>query len=288
MIRLNIKLHPAGVIPRDPKLRVQLAREVVAQEPAATEPTAIPPIELSGTGTFSGPPIGTVLLVTLIGGGGGGGVSEADVFAGPGGGAGKYIRKKPYTYTGPVSFTTGGGGASDSDGGDTSFDTLTAEGATWQLVGMNWCSVGGGNAYGFNPDGTGLDGFQIDDYTWAGANGGLDGYSNYANDYAAAKGGDSPITNATGAGSVVGADGGVWLNSHDPFSGPGGGGAASAFGTGGIGGDVDHGSSTGAEGVSAAIDSYGAGGGGAGMDSGDSSNWAGGAGAAGRIIIEFA
>jgi hypothetical protein len=90
-----------------------------------------------GSNTFVAPTGITQVYLSMIGGGGGGGSSNGSAGAG-GGGSGAYILNRPYTVIAGNSYTVTIGAAGVSahnnadtdgtDGGSTSFDTLTVAG----------------------------------------------------------------------------------------------------------------------------------------------------------------
>lgn len=281
-MRYPIKLVPQGIVPRDPGLKFTIAR-LTDVAPTRTPRMVTERIVLSGAyGSFIGPSIGTILAVTMIGAGTGG-LSGADSgIAGGGGGAGMYIRRKPVIYTGPIDYEVVATVPSDTQVADTTFGDLTAYSATFEYVGAlgGYIGVGGGNTAS-----NGGDGYQLDEWTWVGANGGRNGGYVPApgtTDNAHA-GGASLIADADGASApIIGGAAGVWNTSPETGSGPGGGGAGSAFGVGGAGGSLLP--------VEAGGDaaSWGAGGGGgAGFAGSPAGGLSGGFGGGGIIIIEY-
>ena len=176
-------------------LRVRLGEDGV--EPAAPTNVQI----FTSSGTFNVPAGITKVYVTMIGGGGGGSTNSP----GGGGGSGKYLINYPVTVTGGGSetVTIGAGGAVGSDGGDTSFGTVTAEG------GKAGATTNGGAGGGSTPSSGrtarpyGIPGSS--GYNSAASDGGAGGSSPFG------KGGDGSANssnNATAGGANTGAGGG--------------------------------------------------------------------------------
>ena len=159
--------------------------------------------------TFTAPAGVTKIYISMIAGGGGGGGGTNSSGGGGGGGAGGYVIKYPYTVVAGSTYAitigaAGSGGAINNDGtdgGNTTFDTLTVTG------GKKGIKAGGaGGAAGSISGASG---------NWDGDNG------------ASGSGGEG--------GAPVAGDGGN--GEGGPASEGGGGGGGSPFGKGGDGGD---------------------------------------------------
>ena len=215
----------------------------------------------------TGPSLSVKALV--VGGGGGGGVSY-----GGGGGAGGYQYDASHTITtGSYSITVGAGGAAQSNGGNSSFDTITATGGGkgGDIVqnGSNGGSGGGGGLVANG--GTGSQGNN-------GGNGGNNGGGG---------GGGANAAGTTSTGSNGGNGGNGTANSITgtsvTYAGGGGGGAHSSSGNGGsagsggggLGGGSNHSATNGT------ANTGGGGGGGSNMSADV------GAGGSGVVIISY-
>lgn len=221
----------------------------------------------SGSGTFTPLVTPAWVRVTLVGGGAGGkGGSNGTASTAYGGGAGQTIvawqRLTSSAGYSVAASAPGGaaGGSNGTEGGVTTFGTLTAHG------GKSTTSVGGGydTAAGV-----------ILDSGFGGMAGGAGGF--VVGTKASGRGPGAPMTSTTAADYVGGGASGSTAGSY--LGGSGGG--SSMYGQGGAGGNANS-SGTGA--VGGAGSGYGAGGGGGGH--GSSAGGAGGAGSGGLLIIE--
>ena len=114
----------------------------------------------TANGTWKRPSNVNTVLVTMCGGGGGG---QSFSSGGNGGGSGTCYRRWIYPVTSDVSITVGTGGATNSDGGSSSFGSLVAAGGTTGGGGSRVCpstSATSGNAGSgsSNPDLNGIGG----------------------------------------------------------------------------------------------------------------------------------
>ena len=215
----------------------------------------------SGSGTFT--PLATPcwVRVTLVGGGGGGatGNNGTGVTA-FGGGAGQTIVAWQ-RLTSSVSYSVAASAPSATDGGVTTFGTLTAQGGK-----SGSSSVGGGY------DATAA---VILDSGFGGMAGGAGG--RVSGTKTSGRGPGAPMTSTTAADYVGGGASGSTAGSY--LGGSGGG--SSMYGAGGVGGNAN---SSGTGSAGGAGSGYGAGGGGGGH--GLNTGAAGGAGSGGLLIIE--
>ncbi len=227
----------------------------------------------SGTFQITGG-LGTVESLVVAGGGGGGGGGAG---LGGGGGAGGVVHTSPgSSYTiGSFSVTVGAGGATDTNGSNSVFDTITATGggagATDTANGSNGGS-GGGSGYNIGTAGLGTLGEGND--------------GSVGNQIASNVGGGGGGAGAVGgaSGSNQGGAGGVGVvknisGSNVTYGGGGGGGAQS--GSGGAGGTGGGGAGGQGAGGSNGSANTGGGGGGAGY----SGN--GGTGGSGIVILRY-
>lgn len=220
--------------------------------------------------------------VQLWAGGAGGATEPGSGGGGPGGG-GEYVEKLNHDITGDssVAYAIGSGGAADTNGGDTTFDTAGS-----QIV------ANGGNTGSGNSGGSGGTGGTGGTSTADGGDGGNSG---------------TGLPNgAAGGGGGAGGPNGAGNNGSNATSGTSGGtggsGDAGSGGAGGAGGG--NGTPPGSDGADAA-DNGGGGGGGGGFGNGDAAGDGGfpggggggdgdggnpggpGVGAAGKIIITY-
>jgi len=216
--------------------------------------------ELTGLGAYPVPTGATNLQVCILSAGGGGasgagGTTGVYCFGGMGG------TFKTYKYTpsageisSGISYANGAGGAADTAGGQTTFGTLTMEGAE---------------------AGRRLSNTAYQAIVYYEHSRGREGFSQY-------------IRNGAGHGTACGGEGGAQgaqgASAYEPGGGGGGGGAtffidSTNFGDGGQGGSA--GNPTPANGANAT--GYGAGGGGGGE--GPGSGGTGGSGSAGIIFV---
>lgn len=220
----------------------------------------------TGGGTFT-PLFSGNVNVLVIGGGAGGGSTSA----GGGGGAGGYQSNISYSVTSntPINITVGAAGAVSSNGGNTTFGTITAigggtggNGGAGIQSGANGGSGGGGGGFngtfspGTPPGGTGSQG----------GNGGA-GAGNQPSQYGAGGGGGAGGAGSGGSSSSGGTGGVGIANSIS--------GSSITYSVGGNGGDASGAGSSGGS-------SYGSGGGGAGQNGSSGTS-----GIQGVVIISF-
>lgn len=179
-------------------------------------------------GTFTAPGGVTKVYLTMTGGGGGG-VASSEGTAGGGGGGGHSLINRPYTVTPGNGYpvVVGAGGASSTNGNDSTFDTSVI--ASKGLTG----STSTGGAGGGSPDGAnavtttpGAAGFGI-----KGGNGGNGATSA---DQAGGGGGGTPL-GAGGAGANAAVGNAAAANTGGGGGGAGSGGGGRAGGAGGSG-----------------------------------------------------
>jgi len=224
------------------------------------------------------------LEVLVVAGGGGGGRGTNCDYRGAGGGAGGLIYNSSYPVVPGQNLTVtigagGVGGITNSNGGDSVLETLTA--------------IGGGKAGGANPDGAvGGSGGGGGSSSGSGGSGtagqGNDGGDSGGVDEAGG-GGGSETAGVAGVADGIGGNGGngtdyslifgtdVGVNGF--FAGGGGGTGQTTRGVGGLGGGADAGAATGGT----AIANTGGGGGGG----GGNTPYTGGAGGSGIIVILY-
>jgi hypothetical protein len=244
-----------------------------------------------------------ILVDYLVIAGGGGGGSER----GGGGGAGGYINSfnsetsgrgstsetnLSLTIATDYTVTVGAGGANNSSGSSSIFDSITPDGGgkggsgTGSQIGSTGGAGGGGAALSGSNNAAGT--------TDQGYDGGGSGGTTYPNGYYAGGGGGAGSAGGNGAGTTGGGDGGSGLTSSITGTsvtraGGGGGGAAnSSFnpqgpGTGGSGGGgAGAYNDTSGNGVAGTVNTGSGGGGGTGGGSGF-----GGAGGDGVVILRY-
>lgn len=214
----------------------------------------------SGSGTFTPLVTPAWARVTLVGGGAGGSAgSNGTGSTAYGGGAGQTIVAWQ-RLTSSVSYSVAASAPSATNGGVTTFGTLTAHG------GRSTDSAGGGY------DATAG---VIFDCGFGGMAGGAGG--RIVGTKVSGRGPGAPMTSTTATDYVGGGASGSTAGSY--LGGSGGG--SSMYGAGGVGGNAN---SSGTGGAGGAGSGYGAGGGGGGY--GLSAGAAGGAGSGGLLIIE--
>lgn len=166
------------------------------------------------TGTFTAPAGVTRVFLTMVGAGGGGATGTTDTSGGGGGGGGAMVINYPFTVVPGNNYTVtiNSGGATSTDGGTTSFDTLIVKGGkgapaggsvgglSGNAVALNVSSIGIGNNGGTGEAGTGAryGGAGAGTIFGAGGDGGASGANNGAN-----------AANGTGAGGGGGGSSGV-------------------------------------------------------------------------------
>jgi hypothetical protein len=251
--------------------------------------------DIGDTGTdFVAAGAGTVDYMIIGGGGGGGGGSDHNN-SGGGGGAGGFRTATSFPVAaGTYTVTVGAKGAANSDGGDTTFSTITSAGGGGSSgtsgPGTAGGSGGGGKGYfsgggpGDNIGGAGNTPSTSPSQGNSGGNGSTE-YLAAADDRAGGGGGG-----AGGAGGNVptkkyGGSGGAGTTNDyqtgvsQTYAGGGGGGSASP-GNGGSGGSGGGGNGTGG-GAGDNATRYGSGGGGGGTGP------AGGTGSDGQVVIRY-
>jgi len=212
------------------------------------------------SGTWTKPPFGSMALIEAIGGGGGGG--NGGGYSGGGGGGGSYVaRFLPLaSISATVAVTVGSGGSGGSgSGGNSAFGAY--------LSALGGGGGGGGNAGNAFPGGSGGSGGG------AGSGGGGGGSG-----FPGGSGGDAGIA---GTSAVYGGGGGGGGSNAGGGKAIWGGGGGSSGGAGSVGGSSTYGGAggSGTTGVGTAGSAPGGGG------SGGQSISAGGAGAAGRVVV---
>jgi hypothetical protein len=107
----------------------------------------------TSSGIFTVPAGVTKVYLTMIGGGAGGGNGNA----GGGGSGGSYIIKYPFTVTplAELTVTVAAAVVGDTNGGATSFDSVSVNGGVTASLGTGGTSIGdrGGSSGGFNASG---------------------------------------------------------------------------------------------------------------------------------------
>jgi len=226
----------------------------------------------------------TVELLVVAGGGGGG-----ETRGGGGGGGGGVVHVESYAITQPAYVVTVGyGGASVSDGGDSSLGTVTAIGGG---AGRACAAPNGGNGGGAShdtndgPAGTGTLG--------QGHDGGSGGYNSGSATFTGAGGGGAGAAGQDGSPSAGGAGGSgiaCAITGEAVFYGGGGGGGAQDLGTHGLS-PGDGGSGAGDGGLNApgdaAVNGTGGGGGGAGGGDAVTNFFSGGRGGDGVVVVSY-
>jgi len=226
-------------------------------------------------------------FLTMTGAGGAGGSgrrSGGDQAGGAGGGAGEYTIKQPLRFDGsPISYSVGIAGVvgalqtNGGNGGDTSFGIFIAlggQGGQGNALGGN-LSGGAGGGPGGGPSvlgQIGVVGAMEQRGFCGGASGG--GWNNSGN-VANTRGGPAPGVGYTPA------------NSAAVVKAPGGGGGASIWGVGGLGGDAILSSPTNWVGYNGVNYGSGGGGGGATTAGATTNSGLGGAGAPGYIMVTY-
>jgi hypothetical protein len=191
-------------------------------------------VYITGSGTWTAPTTTTV-LVTLVGGGGGGGGGNQDSNGGGGGGgAGATIYRRPYSVTASTgySYSVGAAGTagpyqtSGGNGGDTTFDTLTAENGH-----------GGGGAGGNVNGGAGSSGTgTITSFAITAASGTTAGKGVINNTFSGGAAAAGSVTSGGGGGASVFGSGGAGGQNNGTGYGSGGGGGPQGTGAGAAGG----------------------------------------------------
>ncbi len=237
--------------------------------------------DASQSGSTFTPPAGLTSAELLVVAGGGGGGSER---GGGGGGAGGLVHILAFPLTLPSYVVTiGYGGAPSTNGGNSTFGTVTAigggAGAGLSSGALNGGS-GGGSHHGTGPSGTGTAG--------QGNSGGASGFDSGSMTFSAAGGGGAASSGAVGTSSAGGA-GGTGLSYATSgeliYYAGGGGGGAQDTGSNGLAAGIGGNGGGGAGGLNAVgtdgVDGTGGGGGGGGayLD--------GGQGGAGGVIISY-
>ena len=251
-------------------------------------------VAFSANGTFN-VPIGVTEVDVLVVGGGGGGGRSATPNASGGGGAGGVVFQEAYAVTpgGAVSVTVGAGGAGStgsgvaaSDGGISTFGTLTANGG----------GHGGQNDPGLYDGTAGSSGGGS---ASTGGNGGTGSQGNAGGNGQSVSGGGAGGGGAGGAGGNAsgnnGANGGIGVDystyfgttwgDNGWFAGGGGGGAMDTGNTPGNGGQGGGGDAALNSGDNANALANTGGGGGAG--NAEIANEAGGAGGSGVVLVRY-
>jgi len=264
--RQNLNFIGAGVAATD-----NAATDATDVTITATGGGALIGVEYTtGSGNFTVPSNISAVWVTMVAGGSGGSASTAAANGGGGGGSGESVEGEflKVTASSTVAYSVGTGGASATNGNDTTFGALTVRGG---VKGLTTVAGTGGGARG----GVAGTGGTVP------ANQGGVGFSETAT-YQGGSGGGSGGTTTTTNGGAGGGSGGQLVGGVGGIAGGtqagGGGGAATIYGVGGAGG------AGGAVGVDAASTAYGTGGGGAG---GFATGKAGGAGAGGYILVTY-
>lgn len=233
--------------------------------------------------------------VELIAGGGGGSSTTVDSGGGGGGGAGGYILTTKTAVVGDYNYNIGNGGASDTNGQNSTWDDLTAigGGAGKQRVNGNNGGSGGGTSFVWNGSsnastggtpttGQGYrGGNSINATTVPGTGGGgassAGGDIGYGN-YIPGGNGGSGVLSLLGDYVCGGGGGGNYYNGGNPIPGTGG---SSVGGDGSNPSDPLWSSWSGHP----AVANTGSGGGGASSDGGNRGN--GGSGSAGRWTVKY-
>jgi hypothetical protein len=227
----------------------------------------------------------SVLVVAGGGGGGGPGSGEASGRAGGGGGGVQYNASYAVTSGGAIPVTVGAGGAHDSNGGNSTFGTITAfgggRGATAGTAAGNGGSGGGGN-YAQTP-GTGTSG--------QGHNGGVGFSDNGTYSVGGGGGGAGQVGGGVTASGTPAGNGGAGasnsITGSAVYYGGGGGGGGDhrqTYATGGAGGFGGGGGGATARGVAGTNGTPNTGGGGG----GGAYSGTGGAGGSGVVIVSWA
>lgn len=232
--------------------------------------------------TWTAPAGVTSVNYLVVAGGGGGGSAATGVSMGGGGGAGGLLQGKLTVVPGTTyTVTVGAGGASTTNGGDSTFGSITATGGgagaggiSSPVLAQNGGSGGGGFGYSGNQKGSGIagqgfDGGSAGNVDVAGGGGGSSGVGGSApTGTVAGSGGPGTVVSITGSAVTYagGGGGGAYLGQTAGAGGSGGGGAG--------GSNADGSNATG----------YGSGGGGAGQYG---NTHVGGAGSAGIVIIAY-
>ncbi len=234
----------------------------------------------TGSGVFSVVPNVSSVKVLVVGGGGGGGTSG-------GGGAGGVIYQGAFAVSNAsYSIVVGTGGASQNNGTDSSFSTLTAVGGgRGSNGGTNGYDGGSGGGGGENSGGPTYGGNANYTPIQQGYNGGGNG-AYVASPYPSGGGGGAGGLGGSGTGAAISGNGGIGLSysingSSVCYAGGGGGGirAGGTAGTATCGGGAGSNNSSNA-GTAASASTGGGGGGG-------SSTSAGGQGGSGIVIISY-
>lgn len=253
--------------------------------------------DFTSSGSWTCPSGITRAQVIAIGGGGGGGGGRNNNTGGGGGGAGAFVNQivtvvpgTSYTVTIGAGGTAGtAGGGTGGNGGQTSFGTLVYAGyggggaggnatATGNAGGGTNGGSGGGDSYtGYNAGGgggAGSPGFGNSYLGYQGSRGGAPGDARYGNFGGNATNNNNQIELLGGLGTqtVVGA-----------VCGGGGGGGSSTSDAGGWGSAGGGNGGLNAAGANATANTGGGGGGGGGNNGG--TNFAGGTGGSGRVIV---
>lgn len=226
---------------------------------------------LYGSGYGLSYPFSSVNTLVVAGGGGGGTSNRAG-----GGGAGGYQANTSFTVTAQAySITVGGGGAINTNGSNSVFDTITAiGGGSGGNRGVAGSAGGSGGGSGSASSAAGGSGSQ-------GNNGGTNTQS-----LAAAGGGGAGSAGGNDSATNIAGNGGNGIansisGASVTYAGGGGGGGDGAKGTGGTGGGGD-GGTTSLNAVAGTANTGGGGGGG-----GDSATSNSAAGGSGIVIISF-
>jgi len=210
--------------------------------------------------------------ILVIGGGGGGGAGKSSTYEGGGGGAGGFLyQEKAQLAVGEYAITVGEGGASSTNGIDSSIASLLVAKGGGHGTCATAATVGGSGGGAFNASGAaGTLGQGNAGGSGNGSNSGGGGGAG-AVGYA---GTDGTYPRQGGAGKACS------ISGSEQYYAGGGGGVGSAAGAGGIGGG-GAGNMTGA-GIAGTPNTGGGGGGGK-----SSGNYAGGAGGSGIVIIRY-
>lgn len=239
----------------------------------------------TGTTSWTAPTGVTSVEVLVVAGGGGGGGGVTSSAGGGGGGAGGLIYNSSYSVTPSSSYTVtvGAGGAANTAGSNSVFDTLTATagGRGGSDAVSQQASTGGSGGGAQGRVTTGYSG--ANGTTGQGSAGGGNGSVNYG--YAGGGGGGAGGTGTAGSDiSNTGGNGGVGLSYFGTFYAGGGGGGArggsTAPGGSGGGGNGAFSTSNGTAGTT----NRGGGGGGGGNGS---TNTAGQSGGSGIVILRW-
>jgi MSHA biogenesis protein MshQ len=246
-------------------------------------------------GTFTPPAGVTSVRYLVVGGGGGGGA-----WRGGGGGAGGYLAASGFAVTAltPYNIVVGGSGAGapggtdnsrGSNGGNSSFDSITALGGGGGGIGENTNNGGGDGGSGGGEGGAGIGGAQGPGSGTGGQ--GNNGGAAFNNNAAAPRaGGGGGGAGAVGQAATNGQGGNGGTGVSDDITGTGtfyagGGGGASNSGGDGTGGNGGGGAGNTNGNGQDGIANTGGGGGGAG--GGFQSTNSGGAGGSGIVVIRY-